>query len=100
MQFVMVDHSPQERRASTAGQEAQDAERIAKVLARAGVASRRAVERLIADGRVAINGRVLDTPAVKIEPGDIVTVDGKPVDAGAGQHLGDALGVLRLLTCG
>jgi len=51
------------------------------VLARSGVASRRAVERLIADGRVAINGRVLDTPAVKIEPGDIVTVDGVPVDA-------------------
>lgn len=39
------------------------------------------MERLIAEGRVAINGRVLDTPAVKVEPGDIVTVDGKPVDA-------------------
>jgi 23S rRNA pseudouridine2605 synthase len=54
-------------------------ERIAKVLARAGVASRREVERLIEAGRVAINGRVLDSPAVKIEAGDIVTVDGEVV---------------------
>ena len=54
-------------------------ERVAKVLARAGVASRRDVERLIAAGRVALNGRVLTTPAVKVERGDIVTVDGEPV---------------------
>jgi 23S rRNA pseudouridine2605 synthase len=52
---------------------------VAKVLARAGVASRRDVERLIAAGRVALNGAVLTTPAVKVEPGDIVTVDGEPV---------------------
>jgi 23S rRNA pseudouridine2605 synthase len=57
----------------------QGGERVAKVLARAGVASRRDVERLIAAGRVALNGRVLTTPAVKVEPGDIVTVDGEPV---------------------
>ena len=49
---------------------------MAKALARAGVASRREVERLIAAGRVALNGKVLDTPAVKIAPGDILTVDG------------------------
>ena len=49
---------------------------MAKALARAGVASRREVERLIAAGRVAVNGRVLDTPAVKIGAGDILTVDG------------------------
>ena len=53
---------------------------MAKALARAGVASRRDVERLIAERRVALNGRVLDTPAVKIEPGDVLTVDGKVVD--------------------
>ncbi|WP_292030580.1 S4 domain-containing protein, partial [Brevundimonas sp. UBA2416] len=51
-----------------------DTERVAKVLARAGVASRREVERLIEAGRVAINGETLTTPAVKVEPGDIVTV--------------------------
>jgi 23S rRNA pseudouridine2605 synthase len=54
-------------------------ERVAKALARAGVASRREVERLIEDGKVAINGVVLTTPAVKVAPGDIVTVNGKVV---------------------
>ncbi|MEO8113769.1 MAG: pseudouridine synthase, partial [Phenylobacterium sp.] len=54
-------------------------ERIAKALARAGVASRREVERLIAAGRVALNGQVLTTPVVKVAPGDILTVDGKVV---------------------
>jgi 23S rRNA pseudouridine2605 synthase len=77
----MVEHRQEQPRAGGQGQGDGDAERVAKVLARSGVASRRAVERLIAEGRVALNGRVLDTPAVKVEPGDIVTVDGKPVDA-------------------
>ena len=57
----------------------QDGERIAKVLARAGVASRREVERLIEAGRVALNGRVLNTPGVRLGPGDIVTLDGEVV---------------------
>ena len=52
---------------------------MAKALARAGVGSRRDVERLIGEGRVALNGQVLTTPAVKIEPGDILTVDGEVV---------------------
>ncbi len=56
-------------------------ERVAKALARAGVASRREVERLIAEGRVALNGVLLDTPAVKVAPGDKLTVDGKLVAA-------------------
>jgi 23S rRNA pseudouridine2605 synthase len=55
-------------------------DRIAKALARAGVGSRRDVEQMIADGRVALNGKVLTTPAVKVEPGDILTVDGKVVN--------------------
>ncbi len=54
--------------------------RVAKLLARAGVASRRAVERLIEEGRVALNGEVLTTPVVKVRPGDILTVDGKMID--------------------
>jgi 23S rRNA pseudouridine2605 synthase len=52
---------------------------VAKMLARAGVASRREVERLIEAGRVALNGQVLTTPAVKVEAGDILTVDGAVV---------------------
>ena len=58
-----------------------DGERVAKALARAGVASRREVERLIEAGRVSLNGRVLDTPAVRIAPGDVLTVDGAVVAA-------------------
>ncbi len=54
-------------------------ERVAKALARAGVASRREVERLITEGRVALNGVVLTTPAVKVGPADVLTVNGKPV---------------------
>jgi 23S rRNA pseudouridine2605 synthase len=58
-----------------------EAERIAKFLARAGVCSRRDAERLIAEGRVKLNGRVLDTPAVKVNANDKVLVDGRPIGA-------------------
>jgi len=51
------------------------------VLARAGVCSRRDAERLIAEGRVKLNGKTLDTPAVKVAVGDKLTVDGRPVGA-------------------
>ncbi len=58
-----------------------DGERIAKRLARAGVASRRGAEAMIAERRVAVNGRVIDSPALNVTPADAVTVDGKPVAA-------------------
>ncbi|SDE85934.1 pseudouridine synthase [Rhodospira trueperi] len=51
------------------------------MLARAGVCSRRDAERLIAEGRVAVNGRVLDSPALNVGSADVVTVDGAPVAA-------------------
>lgn len=54
-------------------------ERIAKRLARAGICSRRDAERWIAEGRVSVNGRKLDTPAFLVQPGDRIFVDGKPV---------------------
>lgn len=54
-------------------------ERIAKVLARAGMCSRREAERMIADGRVAVNGEVLTSPALNVTGGDIITVDGNPL---------------------
>jgi 23S rRNA pseudouridine2605 synthase len=54
---------------------------VAKALARAGVASRREVERLIAAGRVKLNGEVLTTPAVKVDAGDVLTVDGRVIGA-------------------
>ena len=56
-------------------------ERIAKVLARAGVCSRRDAERLIAAGRVVVNGKVLDSPALNVSPKDKVLVDNQPLQA-------------------
>lgn len=75
-------HDPQRTQSPPSGQ-AKDGggDRVAKALARAGVASRRDVERLIEEGRVALNGQVLTTPAVKVEAGDILTVDGAVVNA-------------------
>ena len=59
--------------------EAARGERIAKWLARAGVASRRDAERLIAEGRVRLGGKPVAQPATFVRPGDIVTVDGEAV---------------------
>ena len=61
--------------------EPRTGERIAKLLARAGVASRREVERMIADRRVALDGKPLETPATVLTSLKGVTVDGKPVAA-------------------
>lgn len=54
-------------------------ERIAKLLARAGIASRREVERMIADGRVTLNGEKVETPATLLKSLHGVAVDEKPV---------------------
>lgn len=54
-------------------------QRIAKALARAGVASRRDIERMIGEGRIAINGEKLTSPALNISSLAGVTVDGQPV---------------------
>jgi 23S rRNA pseudouridine2605 synthase len=54
-------------------------ERIAKAMARAGLASRREAEAWVAAGRVAVNGEVITSPAVKVGAKDRVTVDGKPL---------------------
>jgi 23S rRNA pseudouridine2605 synthase len=59
--------------------ESPKAERIAKRLARAGIASRREVERMIAAGRVAVDGRVLASPALNVTDKNKITVDGNPV---------------------
>ncbi|MGC8469334.1 MAG: pseudouridine synthase [Acetobacteraceae bacterium] len=56
-------------------------ERIAKFLARAGIASRRAAEALIAEGKVALNNAPVAHPATFVTSGDLVTVAGKPVGA-------------------
>ncbi len=57
----------------------EEKQRIAKYLARAGIASRRGVEAMIAEGRIKLNGKVLDTPATLIDGTEDIRVDNKPV---------------------
>jgi 23S rRNA pseudouridine2605 synthase len=65
----------------TATEPAERGERIAKYLARAGVASRRDAERFITEGRVILNNTRVDHPAVFVTAGDIIQVDKRVVDA-------------------
>lgn len=56
-------------------------ERIARRMARAGIASRRAAEAMIAEGRVSVNGEVIHSPALNVTERDRITVDGQPLAA-------------------
>ncbi|MGO4352144.1 pseudouridine synthase [Rhizobium sp. RAF36] len=69
--------APKAAAAETAGD--GKAERISKVMARAGVASRRDIERMIMDGRVTLNGKPLETPVVNVTLTDKIEVDGIPI---------------------
>ena len=77
----MVSHPNDPSGPRRGGQASADSngERVARALARAGVASRREAERLIEAGRVALNGEVLTSPAVNVGPGDILTLDGAAI---------------------
>jgi 23S rRNA pseudouridine2605 synthase len=63
----------------TAPSEEKHTLRLQVYLAHAGVASRRASEKLIAGGRVLVNGRIVSTPGEKVSPEDVVCLDGAPV---------------------
>jgi 23S rRNA pseudouridine2605 synthase len=65
----------------------REGQRIAKLLARAGIASRREIERMIVEGRIAIGGVKVETPATVLTSLHGVTVDGKPVQAPAPARL-------------
>ncbi len=56
-----------------------EGERIAKRLARVGIASRRDAEELIAAGRIRVNGKVLSSPAFNVLPSDTIELDGTPI---------------------
>ncbi len=62
-------------------------DRIAKVIARAGLASRRDAETMVTDLRVAVNGRTVSNVATNIVPGDKITVDGVPLPKADGARL-------------
>ncbi|MBO0755260.1 MAG: pseudouridine synthase [Bradyrhizobiaceae bacterium] len=80
------DHRPWRRgkmggsaTASIAPAPKRDAERLAKVIARAGLCSRRHAETWIAAGRVSVNGERVVSPALNVTPKDQISVDGKPL---------------------
>ncbi|MEK7648649.1 MAG: pseudouridine synthase [Patescibacteria group bacterium] len=60
--------------------------RINKYLADCGIASRRAIDKLIVEGRIAINGVVLKKPGAQVEQGDRVTMNGKRIDRAPSNH--------------
>jgi 23S rRNA pseudouridine2605 synthase len=70
---------PDERRPPRPPRIKKSGERIAKVVSRAGLASRRDAEAWIVQGRVTVNGRVINSPALDVTANDVVTVDGKPL---------------------
>lgn len=72
---------------SETSQDSSKGERIAKRLARAGVCSRRDAERWIAEGRVMLNGKLLETPAVLVSDADKIVVDGRQIGAAPATRL-------------
>lgn len=58
-----------------------DGEKIAKVIARAGICSRRDAEKLVADGRVSVDGKAITSPAARVGAHNAVMVDGRPLPA-------------------
>jgi 23S rRNA pseudouridine2605 synthase len=73
------ERAPDERRTARPPREKKSGERIAKVLSRAGLASRRDAEEWIVQGRVTVNGRLINSPALDVTGNDVITVDGKPL---------------------
>jgi 23S rRNA pseudouridine2605 synthase len=73
------ERTPDERRPPRPPREKKTGERIAKVVSRAGLASRRDAEQWIVQGRVTVNGRVINSPALDVTANDVITVDGKPL---------------------
>lgn len=79
---------PKKRKPAVATPESGFAgERIAKRLARAGICSRRDAERLIAEGRVAVDGKVIKSPALNVTEAQTISVDGQDVAAPAAARL-------------
>jgi len=58
---------------------ATESGRIAKILARVGVASRRDVERMVAEGRIKVNGKILESPAIVVSMSDRIEVDNEVI---------------------
>ena len=71
--------SPQKAKAAASAKNTPEGDRIAKVLSRAGIVSRREAERMIELGEVSVNGKVITSPALNVTPQDRITVRGEVV---------------------
>ncbi len=70
---------PRKPRVAASAASGDEPQRISKIMARAGVASRRDIERMIMEGRVKLNGKLLDSPVVNATLSDHIEVDGEPI---------------------
>jgi 23S rRNA pseudouridine2605 synthase len=75
------ERKPDERRPPRPPAPKKAGERVAKVVSRAGLCSRRDAEDWVTQGRVAVNGRIINSPALDVTTRDVITVDGKPLPA-------------------
>jgi 23S rRNA pseudouridine2605 synthase len=75
------ERKPEERRPPRPPAPKKTGERVAKVVSRAGLCSRRDAEEWVTQGRVAVNGRIINSPALDVTTRDVITVDGKPLPA-------------------
>jgi 23S rRNA pseudouridine2605 synthase len=77
---MMADQpKPPARTTTKVPAKAHEGERIAKVLSRAGVASRREAERMIELGEVKVNGKVITSPALNVTDKDVILINGEPL---------------------
>ena len=76
-----ANEKPPRPKAAPKAAAAPEGERIAKVLSRAGISSRREAERLIEAGEVTVNGKVISSPALNVTAADRISVSGQPVGA-------------------
>ncbi len=74
---VAQDAPAAKKRPAAGSGHATETMRIAKAMARAGLCSRRDAERWITDGRVAVNGKTISSPALDVTPRDRIVVDGE-----------------------
>ncbi len=77
--YAANDRPPRLSREAAPRNSHETGERIAKVIARAGLCSRREAETWIGEGRVALNGMPLTNPAVNVRRNDTITIDGAPL---------------------
>ncbi|MFT4279198.1 MAG: pseudouridine synthase [Rhodopseudomonas sp.] len=77
--FRKQDPAASKRKPAAPAKSDKAGERIAKVVARAGLCSRRDAETWITEGRVTVNGKVIDSPALDVKASDVITIDGKPL---------------------